>query len=194
MQIPEKVVLAKNSIRIKVACFFYFITCGKYNGRGSIVDRDKRCKIYFGLLIHRIVCKNIYAIACLGILGCAIALPFVSQLQSFLHLNHFVKLIFENNLRAIAKLISVAFFSLLFTVFYSAQVIVSTKELNRAINSEKEIIEYRIGMGKERYNMDLYAAVNYVKYADLSKYTDYVCVVREYCEFKSKYKEILSSI
>jgi hypothetical protein len=126
----------------KAACAKRWIRCNVtelfFRMNGDSTNFNKEDKIYFGLLVYRIACKNIYMIACLCVLGCAIALPFVSQLQSFLHLNHFVKLIFENNWHAIAKLTAVAVFSLLCTAAYLAQAIVSTKKLNHAMNLEKE--------------------------------------------------------
>jgi hypothetical protein len=167
MQVLNKIASTKKSIRNEVTGFFYFITCSKFDSEGEPTNPNKIYKICFGLLIYRIICKNIYAIACLGVLGCAIALPFVSQLQSFLHLNHFVKLIFENNLRAIAKLTSVAVFSLPFIIFYLAQVIVSIKKLNHAINVE-------------------------AKCRDSSK-RDYASIVRDYRQYESK-KDILKDI
>jgi hypothetical protein len=134
----NKATCAKRWIRYSVAELFCRIAGVEFDDDGDSTDFNKANKIYFGLLIHRIACKIIYAIACLSILSCAIALPFVSQLQSFLHLNHFVKLIFENNWHAIAKLTAVALSSLLCTVAYLAQAIVSTKKLNHAVNKEKE--------------------------------------------------------
>jgi hypothetical protein len=135
----NKAACIKRDVRYSVEEIFYRMAGGRFDDQGYTTDPDnKEEKIYFGLLIYRIVCKNIYMIACLGVLGCAIALPFVSQLQSFLHLNHLVKLIFENNWHAIAKLTSVAVFSLLCTVAYLAQAIISTKKLSHAMNVEKE--------------------------------------------------------
>jgi hypothetical protein len=169
MQALKEVSNAKNYIRHQAEKFFYFIACGKYDECDCANDYKKEGEICFGLLIYRIVCKNIYTIACLGVLGCAIALPFVSQLQSFLHLNHFVKLIFENNLRAIAKLTSVAFFSLPFIVFYLAQVIVSIKNLNHAMKNEKTYRLQVFEMTKEQYDAQRYSDVgmNYGEYDNL---------------------------
>jgi hypothetical protein len=140
MKILTKVVRVKRKIRVYATALFYFIAGGKFDDDSRATNPDKACKIYFGLLNYRIVCKIIYTIACLGVAGCAIALPFVSQLQSFLHLSHFVKLIFENNWHAIAKLTSVAVFSLLCAALYLAQVIVSIKKLNLAVNVAEEFI------------------------------------------------------
>jgi hypothetical protein len=134
----NKAACAKRDVRYSVEEIFYRMAGGEFDDSKVPTDYNKLNKIYFGLLVYRIVCKNIYTIACLGVLGCAIAFPFGSQLQSFLHLNHFVKLIFENNWHAIAKLTAVAVFSLLCTAAYLAQVIVSTKKISHAVNIEKE--------------------------------------------------------
>jgi hypothetical protein len=175
-----KVVHVKRLLRGCAQRFFYFIAGGEVDKAGNPTDFNKANKIYFGLLIYRIVCKNIYMIACLGVLGCAIALPFVSQLQSFLHLNHFVKLIFENNWHAIAKLTAVAFSSLLCIAAYLAQVIVSIKSLNYGINIEKEGREQAKRMTKEEYNEQRSFGFNldYGEYENISK--NYIRIISEY--------------
>jgi hypothetical protein len=97
-----------------------------------------------------------------------------------LHLNHFVKLIFENNWHAIAKLISVAFFILSFIVFYLAQTIVSIKNLSSSINlaDQRKRVE-------EKYNL---------RHHDLHK-MNYEYVVSSYYGYVHLCKkEILSNI
>jgi hypothetical protein len=137
-------------------------------------------------------------IACLGVFGCAIALPFVSQLQSFLHLNHFVKLIFENNLRAIAKLTSVAFFSLPCIAFCLIQSIFSIKNLNHVINFEEKRKRDLIEGGKENYVGFCSSSLNCYywecEYGNLSKYICFPEIAQLYFLFSSKHEEILSSI
>jgi hypothetical protein len=177
-----KIACAKENVRYNMAGFFYRMNHGEFDGDGDPIDSNKSFEIYFGLLVFRIICKNIYTIACLGVLGCAIALPFISQLQSFLHLNHFIKLIFENNWHAIAKLISVALFSLLCAAAYLAQVIVSTKNLNRSVNLEEEHKEACAKMDEQEYNAQRFefAGHNLGKYENLKTCTCYDDIVKQY--------------
>jgi hypothetical protein len=165
-KVLTKVVLVKQLLRSCATILFYCIAGGQFRTGCRPDDFSKVAKIYFGLLVYRIVCKNIYMIACLGVLGCAIALPFVSQLQSFLHLNHFVKLVFENNWHAIAKLTAVALSSLLCTVVYLAQIIVSTKKLSHAVN----VIEERMKRVKEMSEAEYEAQRHLDDGCNLGKY------------------------
>jgi hypothetical protein len=98
--------------------------------RDETKDKAAGVTLYI-LLWFRVGCKSIFGLACLGVCGYAIALPFCSSLQTLLgfDLRGFAKLLFSNNIGTILKLISVAGSALYVAVHYSLKAIGSVSVL-----------------------------------------------------------------